>query len=76
MKKNINLILEENETYKSIANEISKSDIDCYTKYVSSFCSNRALTKKERRICYFPLCLNQVIDDNYCSSHQDKKYDF
>ena len=76
LKKNKNLILEENETYKSIADEILKSDINCYTKYINDFCSNRLLTKKEPRCCYFPPCLNWVIDDNYCSNHQDKKYDF
>ena len=76
LKKNKNLILEENETYKSIADEILKLDIDCYRKYINDFCSNRLLNKKEPRCCYFPPCLNWVIDDNYCSNHQDKKYDF
>ena len=47
LKKNKNLILEDNEFYKTIANEILKSDIDCYTKYINNFCSNRLLTKKE-----------------------------
>ena len=32
LTKNKNLILEENETYKSIADEILKSDIDCLYK--------------------------------------------
>ena len=77
MKKNKNLILEDNESYKAIANEILKSDIDCYTKYVNDFCSNRLLNKKnESVICFHPQCLNWVIDDNYCSNHQDKKYNF
>ena len=43
-----NLILEDNESYKSIADEILKSGIDCYTKYIDDFCSNRLLTKKGR----------------------------
>ena len=77
MKKNKNLILQDDEFYKSIANEILKSDIDCYTKYINDFCSNRLLTKKKKAIyCYHPLCYNKVIDDNYWSNHQDKKYDF
>ena len=46
LKKNKNHILEDDESYKSIANEILKSDIDCYTKYINDFCSNRLLTKK------------------------------
>ena len=46
LKKNKNLILEDDETHKSIANEILKFDIDCYTKYINDFCSNRLLTKK------------------------------
>ena len=76
-KRNINLILEENKTYKSIANEILKYNVDCYTKYIDDFCSNRLLTKKKKAIyCYHPPCFNKVIDDNYCSNHKDKKYDF
>ena len=47
LKKNKNLILEDDESYKSIANEVLKSNIDCYTKYINDFCSNRLLTKKE-----------------------------
>ena len=62
--------------YKDIADEILKSDIDCYTKYINDFCSNRLLNKKEPRCCHLPPCLNWVINDNYCSNHQDKKYDF
>ena len=46
LKKNKNLILEDYESYKNIANEILKSDVDCYTKYINDFCSNRLLTKK------------------------------
>ena len=48
LKKNKNLILEDNEFYKTIANEILKSDIDCYTKYINDFCFNRLLTKKRK----------------------------
>ena len=77
LKKNINLIFEENKTYKSIANEILKSNVDFYTKYIDDFYSNRLLTKKKKTIyCYHPPCFNKVIDDNYCSNHKDKKYDF
>ena len=78
MKKNKNFILEEDETYKNIADEIFKSyNIDCYTKYVNDFCSNRLLTKKKKAIyCFHPPCFNKVIDDNYCSNHQDENIIF
>ena len=46
LKKN-NIVLNENETYKSIIDEILKSDIECYTKYANDFCRNRLLNKKE-----------------------------
>ena len=46
MKKDKNFILKDNETYKNIADEILKSDIDCYTKYDNDFCHNRVLNKK------------------------------
>ena len=40
-------------------------------------CSNSVLSKKSQRVMCFHLpCLIWVIDDNYCSNHQDKKYDF
>ena len=75
--KNKNFILEDDETHKSIADAILKCNIDCYTKYINDFCSNRLLTKKKKAIyCFHKPCLNWVIDDNYCSNHQNKKYDF
>ena len=77
MKKNKKLILEDNESYKDIADEILKYDIECYTKYINDFCYNRLLTKKKKPIiCFHPPCFNKVIDHNYCSNHQDKKNDF
>ena len=83
--KKSKIILNKDETYKNIADEILKSDIDCYTKYVLTFviidyydfCHNRVLNKRKTPIiCFHPPCLNWVIDDDYCSNHQDKKYDF
>ena len=77
LKKNKNFILKDNKTYKNIADEILKSDIDCYTKYVNDFCHKIVLNKKKTPIiCFHPPCLNWVIDNNYCSNYQDKKYDF
>ena len=75
LKKKI--ILVDNESYKSISDEILKSNTECYTKYVNDFCHNRVLNiKRTPIICFHPPCLNWVIDDNYCSNHQDEKYDF
>ena len=78
LKKNKNFILEDDESYKNVADEILKNyDIDCYTKYINDFCSNRLLTKKKKSvICFHPPCFKKVIDSNYCPNHQDKKYDF
>ena len=46
LKKN-NFILNENETYKSIVDEILKNDIKCYTKFIKNYCSNRILNEKK-----------------------------
>ena len=75
LKENNN-VLNDSATYTSIANEILKNDIDCYTKYVNNFCKNRIINKKESKLCYHPPCFNKVIDDNYCDIHEDKKYVF
>ena len=73
LKKN-NFILNEDESYKSIVDEILINDIDCYTKFIKDYCYNRILKKKpEIKICYHPPCLKRVENDNYCNIHQDKK---
>ena len=41
LKKSKNFILKDNENLKTIVDEILKCDIDCYTKYINNFCSNR-----------------------------------
>ena len=51
LKKNKNLILEDGESYKNIADDILKSDIDCYTKYINDFCHDRLLNKKRKEVC-------------------------
>ena len=56
LKKNKNHILEDNESYKSIADDILKSDIDCYTKYINEFCHDRLLNKKRNLL--FPFILH------------------
>ena len=76
LKKN-NIVLNENETYKSIVDEILKNDINCYTKYINNYCCDRVLNKKpESKICFHPPRYNKVIDDDYCSNHQDKICNF
>ena len=60
LKKN-NIDLNENESYKSIVDKILKNDINCYTKYIINRCDR---------------LLNKVIDNDYCSFHQNEKSDF
>ena len=45
LKKN-NIVLNEDESYKTIADEILKNDINCYTKYINNYCRDRVLNKK------------------------------
>ena len=40
LKKN-NIDLNEDESYKSIVDEILKNDINCCTKYINNYCKNR-----------------------------------
>ena len=54
-EKKQNSILKDNETHKNIADEILKSDTDCYTKYVNNFCHNRVLNKKRNLLFAFIL---------------------
>ena len=44
LKKN-NIDLNEDESYKSIVDEILKNDINCYTKYINNYCCDRVLNK-------------------------------
>ena len=47
LKKN-NINLNEDKSFKSIADEILKNNISCYTKYISNYCSNH-----QNKICNF-----------------------
>ena len=38
-------ILNENETYRLIVDEILKNDIKCYTKFIKNYCHDRILKK-------------------------------
>ena len=72
LKKN-NIDLNEDESYKSIVDEIF-NDINCYTKYINNYCRDRILNKKPQpKICFHPPCYNKVINDNYCHNHQNEK---
>ena len=73
LKKNKNYILKDNESYKTVADEILKHDIEYYTKYINDFSCKRALGCK---YCYYVPCFNKVLDDNYCDIHKDKKMNF
>ena len=76
LKKN-HFVLNKNETYKSIVDDILKNDIKCYTKYVNKFCHDRLLNKKpQSKICFHPPCFKKVENDNYCDIHQNEKCDF
>ena len=73
LKKN-NFILNEDETYKSIVDEILKNNINRYTKFIRDYCHDRVLNKKPHsKICFHPPCLKSIINNNYCDIHQDKK---
>ena len=39
--KKFDINLNKDESYKSIVDEILKNNINCYTKYVNNYCSNR-----------------------------------
>ena len=76
LKKN-NIDLNEDESYKSIVDEILKNNINCYTKCINNYCRDRVLNKKtEFKICFHPPCYKKVIDGNYCYNHQNEKSDF
>ena len=53
LKKNKNFILEDDESYKNIADDILKSNINFYTKYINDFCYNRLLNEKRNLLFAF-----------------------
>ena len=69
LKKN-NIDLNEDESYKTIVDEIFKNNINCYTKYINDYCRDRVLNKILNLKYAF---IHHVINNNYCSNHQDKK---
>ena len=97
LKQNVHFFLEQNETYKSVTQDILKlPNIQCYAKFINKKYKDKYTldephykfdwgsdSKKDdinlntKRICYYPPCLNHILnDDKYCLNHQDKKYYF
>ena len=86
LKNNSCVILEENETYESIAKNILKvGNIKNYIKYIrdiylEKFISNLDCKEDDckikilKKICFHPPCFNTVINDNYCSNHLNYKF--
>ena len=54
LKKN-DIVLNEDESYKTKADEILKNDINCYTKYINNYCRDRVLNKNLNLSCVFIL---------------------
>ena len=46
LKKN-NFVLNKDETYKLIVDEILKNDINCYTKFIKDYCNDRILNNNQ-----------------------------
>ena len=85
LKDDIHVILEDNEIYESIAKNILKNgNIKNYRKYICDIYFDKFLLNLEKeddfkegdfeikifkKICFHPPCMNEVIDNNYCSIH-------
>ena len=77
MKENDNIILNKNETYISVADNISQNkDIKNYKKYIEDMFIERNYEYFQiilnKRCCHFPPCLNKIIgSNNYCHLHNE-----
>ena len=75
MKENDNVILNKNETYDSISEETLKNNIKNYKRYTEDMLIKRNYEDDfqiilNKRVCYFPPCLNKIIgSNNYCHLH-------
>ena len=80
LKSNFHIILDENETYESVAAMIlQKNGIKNCKKYIDDVYIEKYLNSKKvgdfqikiiKRTCHFPPCLNQIIgSNNYCNLH-------
>ena len=73
----IKLLKQNNIVNDLLAEEISKNDeIKNYKKYIEDLNIDQEDFEiiLNKRICFYPLCLNKIIgSNNYCSNHQDKK---
>ena len=62
-----------------LAEEILKNEIKNYKQYIEDLNIDQEDFEiiLNKRICFYPPCLNKIIgSNNYCSNHQDKKRDF
>ena len=85
LKENPYVILDENETYKSVTNMIlQKNGIKNYKRYIDNMFMNKTIDRNifieidlsvkkdnifENKICFYPPCLKWVSEDNYCHLH-------
>ena len=75
LKSNFHVILDENETYESIAVTILQTEcIKNYKKYIDDMYIEKYFNNKKddfeieivKKTCFYPPCLFKVINNNYC----------
>ena len=77
LKENDNVILNKNETYISVTDNILQNkDINNYKKYIEDMFVEKNYEQDDfqikiiKKTCFYPPCLNQIIgSDNYCNLH-------
>ena len=75
----IKLLKQNNIVNDLLAEEILKNEIKNYKQYIEDLNIDQEDFEiiLNKRICFYPPCLNKIIgSNNYCSNHQDKKCDF
>ena len=79
LKENDNVILNKNETYESVADNILQNkNINNYKKYIEDMFIERNYEQDDfqiilnKRVCYFMPCLNKIVgSNNYCHLHNE-----
>ena len=78
LKSNFRVILDENDTYESIADTILQTEsIKNYKKYIDDMYIEKYFHNKKddfeikivKKICFHPPCLTEVIGNNYYHLH-------
>ena len=76
MKENDNVILNKNETYISVTDNILQNKDNNYKKYIEDMFIEKNYEQDDfqikiiKKTCFYPPCLNQIIgSDNYCNLH-------